>query len=117
MRIYILTTEVLGKGFNFSPDSNLNLFQRILGINRFARFMTAKWHFFSDDIGGDRSNLNKMDTPIVNEFGKLLFKEQMSVIALQDLSDSQGVIKDETVPGIKLLHFPYFTYEILDSLL
>lgn len=93
--------EVLEKGLNFSPDSDFDLFHTILDVNWFARLLTVKRHLFTNDYGND-TNIESMETVCSNpenEYSDLLSREQVSLVALQNLSDvpldgNQGCNKD-----------------------
>lgn len=92
--------EVLEKGLHFSPYSGFDLFRTMLDINRFARLLTVKKHFFEnvDNTNFDNADVaHKDDRCIVNEYKDLMFADQVSLLTLHDLCDAQteGVITSD----------------------
>lgn len=92
---------VLSKGLNFSPDTVFNLFQTMFDVNWFDSWL-SKSPFFSHAADSGQPVMVKARKNVVNEFEQLLFEEQMYVMALQDLSNSQKEINDEVGCGVSL---------------
>lgn len=81
--------EVLEKGLNFAPNTDFDQFHTIMDVNKFARLLMVKRHFYAQDIESvpdtQSEQISIQENREENEFENLL--EQMSLMILKELQD------------------------------
>lgn len=82
-------TEVLQKGLNFSLNAEFEVFHTLFAVIRFFRLLTVQRNFFQEKEESNDSLVQHgiNHDPICNEFDGMLYKEQLSLITLQELNN------------------------------